>query len=303
MISTRTKEKSGITLLALVVTIIVLLILAGVTIASVNGDNGVLSQSERAAITSEISKYMEEVELFKASKSMENAKFDATSLNAYSSKLNYNTKEVVDTGSVTDIIPDLKSEFHDGKYNNGEIEVETGKLKFTATPETGKRLSNKLQKTIQIAKDLGAITDAFATHTENGKVILDSNDSNLLLVDSNGTLTLPPYIDSNDSNLLLVDSNGTLTLPPYIDAIDSGTFSGIKGLKKLVIPYTVSEIRADAFSYNTQIEEVEFQVKNGQGCTSIGYNAFHGCTSLKKITTSENPNNNCLPNTLTKLRN
>ena len=195
MISTRTKEKSGITLLALVVTIIVLLILAGVTIASVNGDNGVLSQSERAAITSEISKYMEEVELFKASKSMENAKFDATSLNAYSSKLNYNTKEVVDTGSVTDIIPDLKSEFHDGKYNNGEIEVETGKLKFTATPETGKRLSNKLQKTIQIAKDLGAITDAFATHTENGKVILDSNDSNLLLVDSNGTLTLPPYIN------------------------------------------------------------------------------------------------------------
>ena len=265
----------------MVLTIIVLLILAGVTIASVNGDNGVLSQSERAAITSEISKYMEEVELFKASKSMENAKFDATSLNAYSSKLNYNTKEVVDTGSVTDIIPDLKSEFHDGKYNNGEIEVETGKLKFTATPETGKRLSNKLQKTIQIAKDLGAITDAFATHTENGKVILDSNDS----------------------NLLLVDSNGTLTLPPYIDAIDSGTFSGIKGLKKLVIPYTVSEIRADAFSYNTQIEEVEFQVKNGQGCTSIGYNAFHGCTSLKKITTSENPNNNCLPNTLTKLRN
>lgn len=283
MISTRTKEKSGITLLALVVTIIVLLILAGVTIASVNGDNGVLSQSERAAITSEISKYMEEVELFKASKSMENAKFDATSLNAYSSKLNYNTKEVVDTGSVTDIIPDLKSEFHDGKYNNGEIEVETGKLKFTATPETGKRLSNKLQKTIQIAKDLGAITDAFATHTENGKVILDSNDS----------------------NLLLVDSNGTLTLPPYINVIDKGTFANLNSsnpIRKIIIPSSCTEIRADAFYGNTTLEEVIMQVDGNSGISSIGDRAFSGCTKLSKVAMTDDAKTNSLPTTLTNLR-
>ena len=43
------KEQKGITLIALVITIIVLLILAGVSIAMLTGDNGLLTQSKRAA--------------------------------------------------------------------------------------------------------------------------------------------------------------------------------------------------------------------------------------------------------------
>ena len=39
------KKNKGITLIALVITIIVLLILAGVTIASLNGDNGILTRA------------------------------------------------------------------------------------------------------------------------------------------------------------------------------------------------------------------------------------------------------------------
>jgi len=43
------KSNKGITLVALVITIIVLLILAGVSISLVVGDNGVLTQSQNAA--------------------------------------------------------------------------------------------------------------------------------------------------------------------------------------------------------------------------------------------------------------
>ncbi len=43
------KEQKGITLIALVITIIVLLILAGVSIAMLTGENGLLTQSQRAA--------------------------------------------------------------------------------------------------------------------------------------------------------------------------------------------------------------------------------------------------------------
>jgi len=43
------KQNKGITLVALVITIIVLLILAGVSISLVVGDNGVLTQSQSAA--------------------------------------------------------------------------------------------------------------------------------------------------------------------------------------------------------------------------------------------------------------
>ena len=41
------KNSKGITLIALVITIIVLLILAGVTIATLTGDNGILTQAGR----------------------------------------------------------------------------------------------------------------------------------------------------------------------------------------------------------------------------------------------------------------
>ena len=42
------KRIKGITLIALVVTIVVLLILAGVSIAMLTGDNGIIVQAKRA---------------------------------------------------------------------------------------------------------------------------------------------------------------------------------------------------------------------------------------------------------------
>ena len=43
------KNQNGITLIALVITIIVLIILAGVAIAMLSGDNGILSRASQAA--------------------------------------------------------------------------------------------------------------------------------------------------------------------------------------------------------------------------------------------------------------
>ena len=45
------KKENGITLIALVITIIVLLILAGVSIAMLTGDNGILTQAQNAKNT------------------------------------------------------------------------------------------------------------------------------------------------------------------------------------------------------------------------------------------------------------
>ena len=42
------KENKGITLIALVITVIVLLILAGVTIAAISGDNGIIQRAVEA---------------------------------------------------------------------------------------------------------------------------------------------------------------------------------------------------------------------------------------------------------------
>ena len=57
------KKNKGITLIALVVTIVVLLILAGVTIATLTGDNGILTRAQEAKEKTEEAAKREEAEL------------------------------------------------------------------------------------------------------------------------------------------------------------------------------------------------------------------------------------------------
>ncbi len=56
------KSTKGITLVALVVTIIILLILAGVSIATLTGDNGLLNRAKDAKIATEIASIKEEIQ-------------------------------------------------------------------------------------------------------------------------------------------------------------------------------------------------------------------------------------------------
>ena len=66
------KNQKGVTLIALVITIIVLLILAGVSIAMLTGDNGILTQAKSAKINQIEGQVREEVNL-----AVQAAKMDA----------------------------------------------------------------------------------------------------------------------------------------------------------------------------------------------------------------------------------
>ena len=57
------KESKGITLIALVITIIVLLILAGVTIATLTGNNGILGKANEAKTTNDEEKAKEQIKI------------------------------------------------------------------------------------------------------------------------------------------------------------------------------------------------------------------------------------------------
>ena len=57
------KKQNGITLIALVITIIVLLILAAVSIAMLTGENGILSKASNAKEKHLIAQYEEELNL------------------------------------------------------------------------------------------------------------------------------------------------------------------------------------------------------------------------------------------------
>lgn len=57
------KNQKGITLIALVITIIVLLILAGVSIAMLTGENGILTQSTKAVTETEVAAAEEAIKM------------------------------------------------------------------------------------------------------------------------------------------------------------------------------------------------------------------------------------------------
>ena len=57
------KSNNGITLISLIVTIVVLLILAGITIGALDGENGIIGQTQNAKMETEIDNEKEIVEL------------------------------------------------------------------------------------------------------------------------------------------------------------------------------------------------------------------------------------------------
>ena len=65
-------RNSGITLIALVITIIVLLILAGVSIAMLTGDNGLLTQAAKAKEATEKAQKEEQAQLADLNSYIEN---------------------------------------------------------------------------------------------------------------------------------------------------------------------------------------------------------------------------------------
>ena len=56
------RKQKGITLIALIITIIVLLILAGITIGALTGENGILTQADKAKTSTKIAEIKERVQ-------------------------------------------------------------------------------------------------------------------------------------------------------------------------------------------------------------------------------------------------
>ena len=252
----KVKEKSqnGITLIALVVTIVVLLILAGTSIVMLTGDDGIITNAQNSKISTELSEYKEQLELYISNKKIENAEFEKETLFAGKDTLRYNTQKDGETGTIKTICPEMKSNYVK------KIKIKKGKM----------ILETKDKREIKIAVGLGIEVNPY--EIKDGELI------------------------ASEDNLLLIDSNGTLKLPESVTSIGEGAFAntasdGIQ-LKKVIIPSTVREIKANAFSGNSQIEEVVIEIKNGKGVTTIGDRAFYNCTNLEKIE---------LPDTVTKI--
>lgn len=119
------RKQKGITLIALIVTIIVLLILAGVAVATLTGDNGLISKSGEAKKQAEISEGQEQLEIAVTQSTNKRGNIDETKLAKNLSKLNgikyiNSEKEEVDITENTEIqlTAKVKLKGYNYKINN-----------------------------------------------------------------------------------------------------------------------------------------------------------------------------------------
>lgn len=142
------KEK-GITLIALVITIIVLLILSGVSIAMITGENGILKYADKAKLVTELSQIKEEIELKNAPTNEKNT-----------------TQRYMTTKEVSESIPNIPQKY------KGKVGIYREKTVY---------LGDENDETTKTAKDYGykiinMTEDEFTYYIEMG--ILEDNVKN-----------------------------------------------------------------------------------------------------------------------------
>ena len=133
------EEKRGITLIALVITIIVLLILAGVTIATLTGDNGILTKAQEASEDTKRANAEEQVKLAVAASIGTDGKINMDTLNnelKKIDKLTYKGSPISDSNKITSLPDTVNVDGYDvtingdgsvniGDNNNGGDNTET----------------------------------------------------------------------------------------------------------------------------------------------------------------------------------
>ena len=118
IIKNKIKQKNGITLIALVITIIVLLILAGVSIAMLTGQNGILTQAQNAKTTTEDKSAEEKIKLaVMAARAQSEGALDADKLVAEITNNYGGTATKTGTGFPVNTTVDGKSFTIDGDGN------------------------------------------------------------------------------------------------------------------------------------------------------------------------------------------
>ena len=149
MISKIKKDMKGITLIALVITIIVLLILAGVTIATLTGDNGILNQAGKAKDKTTEAESIERVQVEVAGSYGIDGTIDKEQLNKNLKNINgliYNGNALSDSNKIANLPATVTLNGYDIVINaNGGVEkIPEIIAKIIANPQAyyGKKVTN-----------------------------------------------------------------------------------------------------------------------------------------------------------------
>ena len=306
----RKQNSKGITLIALVITIIVLLILAGVSISLVVGDNGILKKSQSAKVETEIAEEKEiianavaQVKMGKPFESIEENEFrNALSQNSPSN----NKATLEDADEEKFIVYFAKNERVYYVYYNENINYigqSTGLKSITVScvnkdvngntvrefPEKTtvyKTLSSKYSIVPPQIEGYVPESEAITGETAEDKEI--TVEYYKILTEDD--LVFTSYTDGGEEKYKLSGLNNNsktiksvLNVPQKyneknVTKIGNNAFANIRNIFKVDIPDTIEEIEMSAFSCCTNLEYVNL---NAEKLPS--FYAFDNCSKLKKL--------------------
>ncbi len=249
----KTNLNQGITLIALVITIIVLLILVGVSIATLTGENGILTKAVTAKKETDIATEDEKVKLAVASAINNDGEFDSNLFiteitnQGLSGNSDTNGNIVVNTKNKTYTISDKGKITETNKTNTDEEEQEP-----VTVPES-------YVKSFNAGKD--------GNDNVIGYIVNNSKSSNAYDMIFIGAGEMGNHNNANYSDVLKdYASFASITtwkadfinikIGSGITNIPEWTFNGSKTLENVILPNTIERIEPGAFSTNTNIKNI-----------------------------------------------
>ena len=300
------KENKGITLVALIITVIVLLILAGVTISLVIGENGVINKSKETAKTTFEKDVQESLELaiadLEISKTESGEKVEITDL---LEKGYINEEGVININKLLG----KKGQYGNGANNQDVFVIENNELWYYEKDGEGKKISKLSnlgylptdEKYLELYQEEMVSYIGIANYSQYYKLNQGA---------SGKEAPLETYVIPHEINGEKIDAIGHFNAPNIKNIIIKNgfgyigiaAFAGCTSLEKIEIPNSVTRIGAEAFDNcsslkNINIPEKVTRIDNWlfDDCTSlesitipkniteIGYAAFRGCTSLVNL--------------------
>ena len=265
------KEKKGITLVALVITIIVLLILAGVTLSLVLGDNGVVTKADEAKTTSNQKEIEEQVKL----KVQENitaheGEFDIEDFwDQFNEEegftLDTTNKKVTKDGVTLSI--GTKGEIAIVNEETVAVVEEEEEDTYVSSPEEWFATTENADGTLTIAGfNENVVTRTQVSHptgtsgtnyvcefSYNGEVITEIKIPKKI----DGKIVKSIGLGGNNNNLsywgnyyAAILNIEKVIIPEGVEVIGSYCFNGFYDLLEVTIPSTVEEIGDGAFNSN-----------------------------------------------------
>ena len=312
------KQEEGITLIALVVTIVVLLILAGVSISLVLNNNGVISKAKDAKYSTEKGQAQDEVNLAINYLQIE----DATSTLTREDKrkiLEDELRKISADSSVS--ISGLGYKITHKKYDffvDEDLNVSDSEKKFDATewdkkaaPEDifvwksddpnnadygvvigyKKNVDNYTilrfpSRCTKVTSKRDIYTSGVYDYTEDDEKTIRSYTKNILKVELPDTVKeLGEEAFSGDCEYgsFNFSSLERIELSKNISKIEDSTFKLCNNLKYVKMPDNITEIGRNAFSGCGALESITIP----EGVKKIGNGCFENCTNLQQINLPE----------------